>query len=217
MRRDTTWAPILTMLLVLAIHTPTWAEDQPEAAMAEPTLLENVSIEPACVVALVTPGPEGLRVEGRFAVAASTATAWEVLTDYDGIPRFVSSMKASHTVERNDGAVVVEQEAVGRLLFFRRRLHTTLHVQESPMSSIRFEDVLHKDFIRYRGEWRIVEHGRSVDVLYQVVARPASAIPDFVARPLFQRAVRQLLTEIEKEIEHRAATTERLPTERSRP
>lgn len=165
----------------------------------------------------VAPGPEGLRVEASFHVPVPKAVVWAVLTDYEGIPRFVSSMRESRIVARDSAHLVLQQEAVGRLMFFRRRLHTTLWVEEVPLSILRFEDVLHEDFDVYRGEWRITERDSGTDVSYQVTARPITPIPQFAVRPMFQRAVQQLLNEIEKEIEHRAAVAERLPSERSRP
>lgn len=169
------------------------------------------------VSATVTPNPDGLRVEASFHVLAPRRVVWSVLTDYEGIPRFVSSMRRSQIVARDTAHVVIQQEAVGRLMFFRRRLHTTLWVEEVPMSILRFEDVLHEDFDGYRGEWRLEESGGGTDVAYVVTARPTTPIPQFVVRPMFQRAVQQLLTEIEKEIEHREALAERQPSERSRP
>jgi ribosome-associated toxin RatA of RatAB toxin-antitoxin module len=169
------------------------------------------------VSATVAPSPEGLHVEAGFHVAAPRTVVWAVLTDYENIPRFVSSMRQSRIVARDSAHLVLQQEAVGRLMFFRRRLHTTLWVEEVPMSILRFEDVLHEDFDVYRGEWRITESDSETHVSYQVTARPITPIPQFAVRPMFQRAVQQLLTEIEKEIEHRAAVAERLPSERSRP
>jgi carbon monoxide dehydrogenase subunit G len=171
----------------------------------------------AGVSATVSSGAGGIEVEGHFRVHAAPAVAWSVLTNYDSIQNFVSSVQESRITERGDGYVLVEQVAVGKLLFFTRRLRTVLKVQEEPPGLIRFEDVLHKDFEHYRGEWRIEERDSATVVTYHVEARPLASMPEFVARGMFQRTVRQLLTELEKEIADRAALAERTPTERSRP
>src|SRR5262249_40922386 len=69
------------------------------------------------VTANVVSGAHGLEVEGRFEVKASPALAWSVLTNYDSIESFVSSMRESRVTKRGDGYVLVEQVAVGHLLF----------------------------------------------------------------------------------------------------
>src|SRR5262245_21174698 len=43
---------------------------------------------------------EGLEVEGHCVVRAPAEVAWQVLTDYDGIGRFVSSMRESRVTSR---------------------------------------------------------------------------------------------------------------------
>ena len=103
----------------------------------------------------VTHTAEGFEVEGQCTADASGAEAWDVLTDYNGIDRFVSSMRESRVSGHIDHDVLVEQVAVGRLFLFSRRLHTVLRVHEEPVKEIRFEDVLGRDFARYRGDWRI--------------------------------------------------------------
>lgn len=154
--------------------------------------------------AIVTRGPHGLEVEGRFVVAAPSSVAWAVLTDYDGIDRFVSSMRESRVESRHD-PLLVHQVAVGRLFMIQRRLRTTLRVEEEPPGRIRFEDVLHQDFERYRGEWRIESKGRELEIVYRLEAKPTLALPDLVARGMFERTVRGLLQEVGHEIRRRAA------------
>src|SRR5215471_18033990 len=87
----------------------------------------------------------GLAVEGRCIVRAPAAVAWQVLTDYDGIGRFVTSMRESRVTERAENHLLVEQVAVSRLFLFSRRFRATLWVEEVPPDTIRFEDVLGRD------------------------------------------------------------------------
>lgn len=128
-----------------------------------------------------------------------------MLTDYDGIERFVSSMKESRVTRRDDDGILVDQMAVGRVFLFTRRIRTTLRVHEEPPGRIRFEDVLGRDFKSYRGEWRIEERRGAVELVYRLRARPSFSMPDFVMRGLFRATARDLLTEVRTEIERRAA------------
>jgi len=151
----------------------------------------------------------GIALEGGFSVSASPGIVWSVLTDYDGIGRFVSSMRESHVTRRASDSVFVEQEAVGRMFLFSRRLHARLRIHEEPPARIRFEDVLGKDFRHYRGEWSIGSAGSGATVIYRLEADPAFSIPDFVARSAFRGAARDLLKQVRAEIERRAALASR--------
>jgi ribosome-associated toxin RatA of RatAB toxin-antitoxin module len=153
----------------------------------------------------VSRGPAGLEVEARAMVRAPAAVAWEVLTDYDGIDDFVSSMRESRVSGRGERHVLVEQVAVGRLFLFKRSMRATLFVEEIPPWHIRFEDVLGRDFESYHGEWRIEERKDGVEIFYNVAARPSFSVPDFIARGLFLRTATELLSQVRTEIERRAA------------
>lgn len=147
----------------------------------------------------------GLAVEGRCIVRAPAAVAWQVLTDYDGIGRFVTSMRESRVTERAENHLLVEQVAVSRLFLFSRRFRATLWVEEVPPDTIRFEDVLGRDFDGYRGEWRIEPRDGGLELVYQVTARPHTPVPDMFARGLFRHTARDLLAQVKAEIERRAA------------
>ncbi len=182
----------------LALASALWAGVVPATAA------DDVEGDADGVTVSVTRGPAGLKVDGRCLVRAPVSVAWEVLTDYDGITRFVSSIRESRVAGRSDHHVVVEQVAVGRLLLFRKRFRATLFVEETPPTRIRFEDVLGRDFEDYRGEWRIEERPGGVEIVYRVNARPSFSVPDFVARGLFRRTARELLSQVRSEMERRA-------------
>jgi ribosome-associated toxin RatA of RatAB toxin-antitoxin module len=172
------------------------------------TASDAAAAGPGDVTVQVSRGPSGLHVEGRCVVQAPAAVAWQVLTDYDGIDGFVSSMKESRVTGRGVDHVLVEQVAVGRLFLFSRRFRATLFVEETPPTRITFEDVLGTDFESYRGEWRIEEQAGRVTIVYQVGAKPSRSVPDFIARGVFGRTARELLSQVRDEIERRAPPTD---------
>lgn len=198
-------------MLALALTAAPLAAGRADADETIPVEVEAMAASdvaadgPSDVTVHVSRGPWGLQVEARCVVAARAAVAWEVLTDYDGIDGFVSSMKESRIAGRGDHHVLVEQVAVGRLLLFSRRFRTTLFVEETPHTRITFEDVLGTDFESYRGEWRIEDQAGRVTIVYQVGAKPSRSVPDFMARGLFRRTARELLSQVRDEIERRAA------------
>lgn len=194
------------LLLVPAVGgDPARAQEPDPAPGGTVAAVPAAVADPGAVVVTVARGPSGLEVEGRCAVRAPAAVVWEVLTDYDRIDEFVSSMRESRVAGRGEHHVLVEQVAVGRLFLFSRRFRATLFVEEAPPDLIRFEDVLGKDFESYRGEWRIEERAGAVGIHYRVAARPSFSVPNAIAKGLFRRTVGDLLAEVKSEIERRAA------------
>jgi ribosome-associated toxin RatA of RatAB toxin-antitoxin module len=155
------------------------------------------------VIVRVTPGPSGIEVEGRCRMETTRAMAWAVLTDYEGIARFVSSMRESRVTERGPDHVLVEQVAIGRLFLFSKKMRVVLRVREEPPGRIEFEDVLHRDFATYRGEWTVEQRGPDVEIVYRVLARPVFRMPDAVMKGVFRRTVRDLVSEVGVEIQRR--------------
>lgn len=148
--------------------------------------------------------PGAYHLEGSFSVDADADAIWDVLTDYDGIAGFVSSVRSSRVVGRTAGGKLVEQEGSGRFLFFSRRARLLLDVEEERPSRIVFNDVGSSDFLYYRGSWTI----RSVEgcsvVEYELTARPDPAFaPPFAAKRALKRNARKLLDELRLEIERR--------------
>src|SRR5262245_11907362 len=197
---------MIALLLAIAwpAVAPVSAEGDARDGDAAAAVAEAAAEDADGVVVHVTRGASGLEVDARCVVRAPASIAWAVLTDYDGIDRFVSSMRESRIAGRGDHHVLVEQVAVSRLLLFRRRFHATLFVEEVPPTTIRFEDVLGRDFESYRGEWRIEEQPDGATIVYRVAAQPHTSVPDFLARGLFRRTARDLLAQVRAEIERRS-------------
>jgi len=165
----------------------------PIAARAE----EEASASPVLTETL-TSGVYAL--EGGFDVKAGTHVVWQVLTDYEGLPRFVHSVHSSVAQSVGDGGVQVEQHFEGKLLIFTRDLSVLLDVSEHPERGITFRDRAHRDFDDYRGAWQIRELPTGSRVIYLLRAKPHDAIPEFLARGAFKDGAIQMLIELRDEI-----------------
>jgi hypothetical protein len=143
-------------------------------------------------------------VSGAFTVAATTDEAWRVLTDYDGIAAFVSSIRKSRVVRRDPEALLVEQEGTGRFLFVSRGFKVTLLVTERP-GRIDFRDVEGRQFRAYEGSWTIETGDGGCKVAYALTAQPDPSMgPRFAAKRALRRSAERLLDEVRLEIERRA-------------
>jgi ribosome-associated toxin RatA of RatAB toxin-antitoxin module len=145
-------------------------------------------------------------LQGRFYAAADEAVVWQVLTDYAHIPRFVSNMKVSRVLQRDQNDVLLVQEMEGGFLFLTKRVHVLLKVHETPNSRITFEDMDHTDFILYQGSWTIEPcSGGGVSVVYQLAAHRNFDLP--LAGDSMNGGVKDLLADVQKEIYFRQAMT----------
>jgi ribosome-associated toxin RatA of RatAB toxin-antitoxin module len=147
---------------------------------------------------------EVYRVSVSFETHHAAAVARAVLTDYEGIPRFMPDVRASRVVSRNPEQVVVEQEAVARVLFFSKRVHLRLVVQETA-HTIAFHDTCRRSFTRYEGTWTLREADGGAVIGYELTARPAFDVPDFILTRLLRRDADRLIANLQAEMAARAA------------
>lgn len=145
-------------------------------------------------------------MEGSFTVIATPETAWGVLTDYDHIGRFVSSIRTSRVLERHPDHIVLEQEASGGVLFFRRRTLVRLDIYEQPLRHLWFQDTSGRDFLSYSGAWRLDGQPPALRVEYRLEAAPRFYVPGFLARGVFRKSAERLLDEVRLEMMKRSST-----------
>ena len=144
-------------------------------------------------------------VDAAFDVNVPTSLAWEVLTDYEGIGRFVSSIRQSTIQRREAGRVLLEQHGVGRAWIVSLPMHVVLDVREHDQRMLVFRDVCGKSFTTYEGTWELTSIGSGTRVTYRLTADPNGRQPAMLARSAIKGSVRKLLDEVRHEILARAA------------
>lgn len=156
-------------------------------------------------VSLATGPAAGMySVTGEFEAAAPPETAWEVLTDYDGIAKFVSSVKRSRVLRRDGGETLIEQEGVGRFFFFSRSVKLTLRVREVPPGRVEFQQADGGPFKTYEGAWEIRASSAGCSVAYRLLAQPGPTLgPRFAVKGGLRADARRRLDEVRREIERR--------------
>ncbi len=143
-------------------------------------------------------------VAGRFEVPVTKAAAREVLTDYEGMTRFVPSLRRSLVRLRRPDFLYVEQEAVESALFISRTMRVLLVVREDG-DRITFRDISQRDFKLYEGAWTLEEVPGGCRVTYSLKADPKGPAPGFIALPAFKGAGARMLGQLRAEMVRRAA------------
>jgi len=144
-------------------------------------------------------------VHGVFDVPVSQAVAWQVLTDYDSLGRFVRSIEASHLERQPDGRLLVRQTAVGSAFLVRRHVRVLLALELDPDHRIGFRDVLGKDFQSYIGEWRLSTDSSATHVEYRLDAEPRGFVARTFCRGALRNTAQELLTQVRAEMIRRAS------------
>lgn len=138
-------------------------------------------------------------VAAQFEVPQPSSRALAVLTDYERIPRFMPGVLTSIVRERSDGRVLIEQEAVSRMMMFSKRIHLLLEVREEA-DTLRFRDAAGRSFISYEGTWHLAERDGRTVITYELRARPNFDVPGFLLGRLLKRDARQMIDSLRAEI-----------------
>lgn len=142
-------------------------------------------------------------VAARFEIPQSAAQALAVLSDYERIPRFMPEIRTSVVLSRTAGRILVEQEAISRFMMFSKKVHLLLEVTQDD-SSLRFVDRCGKSFTTYHGAWRATSSGGGTAVTYELTAKPAFDVPEFILKRLLKRDSVQMIDRLQREIAARA-------------
>lgn len=144
------------------------------------------------------------KVTASFETAAPPAAVFAVLTDYEGMTRFVSSMERSRVLCRKGSHVVLLQRGSGRFLWVKRSVALTLEVEEEPPTRVSFREVEGGAFKRYAGSWTVEPAGGGSVVRYDLDAEPDGSLgPRFAARSVLGKNVATLIDEVKLEVERR--------------
>lgn len=141
-------------------------------------------------------------VTAAFEVKQSPETAHAVLTDYEQVPKFMPDVRTSIVRERTGDRILLEQEAVAKLMFFSKRVQLLLEVQETA-DTIAFKDTCGKSFAVYEGRWTLAALEDGTDVRYTLTAKPSFSVPKFVLTRLLKRDARRMIEGLRTEMAKR--------------
>jgi hypothetical protein len=164
-----------------------------------------LSANPAVSVDVEDTAGKTYVVDAAFDVNAPAAVAWEVLTDYEGIGEFVSSIHQSTIKKRESGRVLLEQHGVSRAWIVSVPMHVVLDVREEGQRTLIFRDVCGKSFSTYEGAWELTAIEGGTHVSYRLKADPNDRQRAMLARSAMRSSIRKLLNEVRNEILARAA------------
>ena len=117
-----------------------------------------------------------VRVEAEANIAASAREVWEVLTDFENLPRFVSNVVSSKVVAREGNIVRVAQTGKGSFGPFSFQFQSVRELTLTPVE--KFETrMVEGNFKRFRGTTRLDASAGMTRVRYQSESVPETLLP----------------------------------------
>lgn len=143
---------------------------------------------------------------GTMQIHASSAVAWDVLTDYQDIHSFVKAMDTDSIERLPDGSIYLNQSMAVGTFPFRRKINLKLAVTENPTTQvISFHDALGQDFRGYQGTWQILSTAADTCTInYSLTARFRFSLPAVVTKYFLQRKAVDLMDKVKGEMVRRS-------------
>lgn len=147
---------------------------------------------------------DAVELKAQAVIAAPSRLVWQVLTDYDGLPRFIPGITKSVVLERKANHLLLEQSGKARFLFFSFPIEVKLEVDETPPQSVASRAVS-GNVRRMTGRYELSEVPAGILVRYTGFIEPDFALPPLVGVAALRGTAEEQFTAMVGEIERRAA------------
>jgi len=148
---------------------------------------------------------ERVDVRARALITAPPAVVWEVLTDYEHLPRFVPGIAKSVVRLREGSRLLVDQSGEARFLFFSIPIEVQLEVIERPPQWISSRAVA-GNVRRMSGRYEIEPDAERGTVLLRYVGQiePDFELPPLIGVAALRNTAYEQFAAMVAEIERRA-------------
>lgn len=177
------------------------------------TLLPTVLLLLSLPQAQADPGPlssEDIKVavrkvEGEIVVdvelhvPALPQEAWEVMTDFENMPKFISNLKASSILSRTADTVQVSQQGKASYGPFTFTFDTVREIQLKPYQQIDSR-LLSGSMKKLEGKTLLAADGAGTRVVYHAVSIPNAWVPPGIGTTFIEHETREQFSEMRQEI-----------------
>jgi ribosome-associated toxin RatA of RatAB toxin-antitoxin module len=147
---------------------------------------------------------ERFSVRARATLAAPAELAWQVLTDYENLPRFIPGLSHSAVQLRGANRVLLEQKGEARFLVFSFPIEVRLEVRESPHAWISSHAVA-GNLKRMHGRYELQPDAAGVRLRYTGELEPDFELPALIGPYVLRTMVEEQFAAMVAEIERRGA------------
>ena len=142
---------------------------------------------------------DAFAVRVETAIAADTAVAWQVLTDYNRLAEFVPDMRASRVLSAPGEALRIEQQGEAGFLLFKFAIDVELAIEETPLQRLSFR-AIRGNMKRADAITRVVADGAITKIVMHSESVPDFWLPGFMGRGFIERSTREQFVNLRNEI-----------------
>jgi len=189
------------LLMLLCLTKPAWGESKPSES-------EKIAVEPAAQLlerhdtdfkVKVSNDGEQLTVEATFIVPVLPEQAWAVLTDFENIPSFISSIQSSKVLDRSGNSVYVSQNGIEKYGFLTISLESVRKINLFPFRKIQ-ENMVSGSLRKMDELTLLLPEGKHTRIIYHADIIPGPWIIRFAGSIFIENEVRKQFQEIINEI-----------------
>ncbi|KIO48981.1 hypothetical protein SQ11_08760 [Nitrosospira sp. NpAV] len=145
---------------------------------------------------------EQIIINATFTVPVEPQLAWAVLTDFDNIPNFISSVQSSKVVGRSGNDVHVAQYAVEKYAFLTISLESVRKINLTPFRKIH-ERMISGSMRKMEETTQLLPEGNHTRIVYRAEIIPDVWILRFIGPHFIENEAQKQFQEISNEIMRR--------------
>lgn len=155
----------------------------------------------------VTPTAEGYSCDAEMRIPVAPELAWEVMTDFDSMARWVPNLKSSRVLKQEDRTVTIEQ--VGTASFGPVSFDFTMERRLSldpprGMTAVQLKGTLRK----YQSTLRLAPERGATRLRYRVEIEPGTLLGVILSKEFVEHELKEQFTAIAAEMQRRHAARE---------
>lgn len=142
---------------------------------------------------------EQIIVKATFTVPAAPQQVWAVLTDFDNISNFISSIQSSKVVGRSGDDIHVSQHAIEKYAFLTISLESVRKINLTPFKKIH-ERMISGSMRKMEETTQLLPEGNHTRIVYHAEIIPDVWILRFIGPHFIENEARKQFQEISNEI-----------------
>jgi len=164
-------------------------------------LILQLSFVIPCLAMADTAQPDGFKVDVRkdgdlivvdliVNVPATVQQTWDVLTDFDHLPQFLSNLKSSKILQKNGDLWTVEQKGETKLAGFSFSFESLREVELKPYESLR-SHLLKGTMKKHDSFTRLYATDAGTRITYHSESIPNFWVPPMLGNSVFEAEIRK--------------------------
>ncbi len=142
---------------------------------------------------------EQIIVDATFTVPVKPQLVWETLTDFDNIPKFISSVHSSKVINRTDNILYVSQDSIIKVGILTFSFESLRQINLFPYWKIR-ERMIRGNMRKMEETTQLLLEGNYTRIAYHASIVPDMWVQKFIGQVFIEDEAREQFQEIIREI-----------------